>query len=171
MNNRIILTVILLLSYSLHAQIDSTKSNKNNFKYNLPKQISWVSDYENIFNDSQLIVLDSLLESFSDSSTYQIAILTVDSSMVMLYDFEKYSLQVARNWRIGKKNINKGILIVISSYLKKIRIQVSDPAIIDLPNNETKKIIDNFFIPYFKTNDYFKGTLFGLQEILKKLKK
>ncbi|MBF0595854.1 hypothetical protein IM532_00010 [Faecalibacter sp. WQ 117] len=35
---------------------------------------------------------------------------------------------------------------------------------------ETKQIIENQFIPYFKNDDYYKGTYNGILEIIEKLK-
>ena len=37
-------------------------------------------------------------------------------------------------------------------------------------NEETQLVIDNYFIPYFKKEEYFNGTLSGLKEIMRILK-
>ena len=103
-------------------------------------------------------------------TTVEIAIATVDSTMVKNQDFEDYTLVMLRAWGVGKKGKDNGILIVISTDLRRIRIQNGYGIEAVISDAETKHIMDNFFIPRFREGKYFEGTLEGTIAIINRLK-
>ncbi|HIP36838.1 MAG TPA: TPM domain-containing protein [Crocinitomix sp.] len=142
---------------------------RGSFGQSLPKPIGFVNDFENIFTDKQEHILDSLVKNFEKQTTIQIAIVTLDSSYTNKSEFDNYTFKLANNWGVGQKDKNNGVLIGISSSLRKMRIQNGYGIEIILTDEESKEIIDNQFIPYFKENEYFKGTKVGLLKLFEKL--
>lgn len=69
-----------------------------------------------------------------------------------------------------KKHKDNGVLIAISKGYRQIRIQNGNGIEKIITDNETKEIIDNFFIPDFKKGNYYDGTLKGLVELINLLK-
>ena len=57
----------------------------------------------------------------------------------------------------------------MSKNLSQIQIQNNDSVIDKLTNEETKNILDNYIIPEFKRDNYFKGLLKGIAESKKEL--
>jgi len=165
-----ILTTILFVVFVAYGQTSSQSANSNDSSDNLPKAIGYINDFENIFTDRQEKILDSLVRVFEKQTTIEIAIVTLDSSVTNKEEFDDYTLRLANYWGVGKKDKDNGILIGISSSLRKIRIQNGYGIENILTNEETKQIIDNYFIPNFKTGDFFEGTMQGTVKLMEKLK-
>jgi uncharacterized membrane protein YgcG len=79
-------------------------------------------------------------------------------------------LTIANNWGIGKKGKNNGILIGISTGLRKIRINNGYGIETKLTDTETKKIINDFILPEFEKGNYFEGTKNGLLALMQKVR-
>lgn len=144
------------------------QTNKENS--NLPKPKGFVTDFENLLTDRQEEYLDSLITEYEKQTQIEIAIVTIDSSMTSAEKFDNYTLELANYWGVGKKDLDNGVLIGVSSTLRRIRIQNGFGIEEILSDEETKKIIDAFFIPNLKNGDYFEGIKLGTIEIMEKLK-
>jgi uncharacterized protein len=141
------------------------------YKIQFPiKALSWTSDFEHIFTEDQILVLDSIISKFEKETTKEIAIVTIDSSWTTKENFDSLTLALGRNWGVGKKDKNNGILIGISTGLRKIRIQNGYGIETILSDAETKKIIDDIIIPEFKNGNYFEGTKKGLLALMQKVR-
>ncbi|POY39322.1 hypothetical protein C3K47_02150 [Solitalea longa] len=159
-----ILTFFSCFAISAYGQ----KNTQNYQSYPLPK--GWISDFENILTEKEESTLDSLVSSFERQTKIEIAIVTLDSSMTSKENFFNYTLGMANYWGIGKKDLNNGILIGISSSLRIIRIQNGYGIEKILTDLETKKIISDYFIPDFKKGNIFNGIKIGTIELMKKLR-
>lgn len=130
------------------------------------KALGWTSDFEHIFSSEQISELDSIISSFEKETTIEIAIVTIESSWATKESFDSLTLTIARNWGLGKKDKNNGILIGISTGLRTIRIQNGYGIEAKLSDIETKKIIDDLILPEFKKGNYFVGTKKGLLALM-----
>jgi uncharacterized protein len=111
-----------------------------------------------------------MLKTYQEKTTIQIALVTIDTSMVSRGNFENYVLKIANSWGVGQKEKNNGGAIGISKGYRFMRIENGYGIEGVLSDNETKKIINSAFIPYFKKGLYYKGTITGLRAIMDKLK-
>ncbi len=94
------------------------------YKIHFPiKALGWTSDFEHIFSSDQINELDSIISNFEKETTNEIAIVTIESSWTTKESFDSLTLAIAKNWGIGKKDKNNGILIGICTGLRTIRIQ------------------------------------------------
>lgn len=96
--------------------------------------------------------------------------MTLDTTKTSQEKFDDLSLHIAQTWSIGKKDKDNGILIAISKEHRRIRIQTGNGMQNIISDNETKEIIDNYFIPEFKKGEYYLGTKKGLIALIKLLK-
>ena len=140
------------------------------FWNNLPKPTNWTNDYEDLYTNVEEIKLDSIITKFELETTIEIAIVTINTTKTSEEKFEELSLHIAQIWGVGKKDKDNGILIAISKGYRKIKIQNGNGIEKIITDNETKEIIDNYFIPDFKKGNYYDGTLKGLVELIKLLK-
>jgi uncharacterized protein len=107
---------------------------------------------------------------YEKESTNEIAIITIDSSYTspeLLYD---YSLAICYKWGLGKRQLDNGILICVSKSMRRIQIQNGygiSPVLNDI---ETKRIIDEEIIPYFRDGKFYEGLVHGVNVIKSKLK-
>jgi uncharacterized protein len=140
------------------------------FTDSLPKPLGYVNDFERLYAPEQQAFLENLLSVFEDSTTIQIALVTIPASFTEQNNFDNYTLQLAKSWGVGQKDKNNGVLIGISSSYRQMRIQNGTGIETVLSDAETKLIVDSFFIPGFKKGDYFSGTLNGISELTRVLK-
>ena len=153
---------------------DSSRAISNtefhfSFWDSMPSHTGWINDFENLYTIEEEKILDSVISDFNKHTTIEIAIVTIDTMATPKSRFEELALYMANKWGVGAKEKNNGILIAISKVYRKMRI-VNGWGIEKLiSDQETKSIIDTFFIPYFKEERYFEGTLSGLQAIKNQL--
>ena len=175
------LIFFLILAFKLNAQ--NTEITKNDslktksielfreiYWNNLPKPVSWTNDYENLFTEIEQTKLDSIISKFEKETSIEISIVTIDTIKTSEEKFEDLILHFAQTWRIGKAEKDNGILIGICKGYRRIRIQNGNGIEKIITDEEKKSIIENYFIPEFKNEKYYTGTLNGLCEIIKLLK-
>jgi uncharacterized protein len=135
----------------------------------LPQPTGYVNDYEFLYTVREKAILDSIIADFDKTTTNQIMIITLDSTMTTSDGLDDLTFRIANRWGVGQKGKNNGVTIGISRDYRKMRIDVGYGIDGILTDDATKEIIDNFFIPDFKKADYFEGTLNGINAIIKKL--
>ncbi|MEI8049791.1 MAG: TPM domain-containing protein, partial [Bacteroidota bacterium] len=126
-----------------------------------------VSDFENIFNDTQIKDLTIIIKEFEKQTSNEIAIVTVES-ISPYTDFMKYSVDLSNYWGMGKKDQNNGLLILVSKKLKKVRISIGIGTENKINDETCKKIIDTKMIAEFKKDHYYQGLKNGLLELIYK---
>jgi uncharacterized protein len=159
--------IIIFLSFALLFTADLSCQNQK--KDNLPQPKGFVNDFENILSPAQESYLDSMIRAFEEKTAIQIALITVDTSMISRNDFDNYILLILNAWGVGQKEKNNGIAIGISKGYRTMRIQNGYGIANTLSDSETKTIIDSAFIPPFKNGQYFEGMINGLKAIMDKL--
>ena len=123
----------------------------------IPPQL--VNDFAGMLNNQEINALENKLVAFDDSTSTQIAIVTVND--LMGYEVADYAQRLAEKWGIGQKGLDNGILILIKPKTDNSRGQVSiaqgyglEGAIPDITCGE---IIDYEILPAFREGDYFNG--------------
>lgn len=136
---------------------------------NFPKPIGYVNDFEKVFSANEVKFLDSIISDFDHRTTNQLSVITIDTSMVRVIDFDNYILKIHNAWGVGQKGKNNGIVIGLSKGYRHMRISNGYGIEKIISDAETKTIIDSVFIPFFKKGLYFEGTLQGLKTIMARL--
>ena len=124
-----------------------------------------IYDYEVIFTAQQIHNLDSLYQDHEKKTTNQFALITTpnygqDTSI------ESYALHIFNRLGIGRKDINNGVLIVLSKSNRQVRISTGFGTEKVLTNLYAKGIIDSIMIPEFKNDRYYEGILRGSKAII-----
>jgi len=110
----------------------------------------------------------SLTQALKDLETRkgsQIAVLivpTTDGEAV-----EQYALRVAEAWKIGRKKIDDGALLVIAKNDRRLRIEVGYGLEGALTDATTKRIIDEDITPKFKAGDFGGGVAAGIDKMVR----
>lgn len=121
-------------------------------KPNPPKA---VNDFANLLAPFQQQALEQKLDAYNDSTSSAIVIITVPD--LQGYDISQVSLKYLRDWGIGVKGKNNGVVILVSKNDHKARIETGYGMEGVLPDILAKQIIDERMIPFFKNNDYYGG--------------
>ncbi|MDQ6469146.1 TPM domain-containing protein [Flavobacterium sp. LHD-80] len=167
---KIILNSLLLFTSLIYCQSKENDERYFKFQYDTIVEKTFVLDFEKLFDQTETKELNNLILDFEKATSIEIAIITFDEKYKSDEDFHQNTLFVA-NWiGIGKKELNNGILIGISKKSRKIRIENGTGIESILTDEETKSIIDNSFIPYFKEKQMYKGTLVGIKKLIEILK-
>lgn len=134
----------------------------------IPKSYAWVNDFEDIYTTSEEKQLNTLLNNFEEATGYEVAIATLDTGMVGVLEDDMFNatFAMASFWGIGKAELDNGVLIGISRGRRRVFIQNGKGTEKVMSDIQTKKFIDDVFIPNFKQRQYFEGTLKGTQAIL-----
>ena len=110
--------------------------------------------------------VENKLTQHNETSDTPIGIYIVDT--LDSYPIEDVSNEVARNWKIGYKDVDKGLLILIAIKDRKFRIETSDEVAVYLTDGESKTIL-NSTKDYMRNEDYSDGVLHIINEIEKEL--
>jgi uncharacterized protein len=99
--------------------------------------------------------LEKELVVYNDSSSNQIAIITIPS--LGDYAIEDWALEIGRKWGVGRKSKNNGVVILVSLEPRKINISPGYGLEGVLPDITCKRIITNEMAPNFKAGLYYEG--------------
>jgi len=133
------------------------------FSLDVPKLKARVNDNANIINSSDEQKLEALLRNVETKTSSQVALLTIPS--LQGENLEDYSLRVAQSWKLGQKEFDNGVLLLVAMKEKKIRIEVGYGLESIITDAKSGYIIRNYIVPGFKTGDFSGGITNGLLAI------
>ncbi|HXB45398.1 MAG TPA: TPM domain-containing protein, partial [Puia sp.] len=130
-----------------------------------PNPPKLVNDYAHVMTADQIQSLEQELVAYDDSTSVQIAIVTVPSTGD--YAIEEYALKILRDWGVGNKKTNNGIVILAAIQDHKVFIATGYGMEGSVPDITAKEIIENDIVPNFKTNDFYGGFNNAATDIIK----
>lgn len=122
-----------------------------------------VVDQTNTLSQEQRQSLAATIASERQRSGNQLAILMVASLEGQA--IEEYSLQVARQWGIGGRERNNGVLLLVAKDDRSLRIEVGYGLEGGLTDARASRIIRERITPQFRAGNYFEGLRVGLEGI------
>ena len=153
--------LMLILSISIQAQEDFSDDKNIPERPNPPKL---VNDFAHMFKDYDAYLLEQKLVAYDDSTSTQIAVVTVET--LNGYAEDDYALRLGRKWGIGQKGKNNGILVLISKEERAISIELGYGIESYITDTDAKRLIDNVMIPYFKQGEYFTGVDIATSDLI-----
>jgi uncharacterized protein len=123
-----------------------------------------VNDTAHILSDKTIYALEDLLKAHEDSTSNQVVVLTIPS--LQGEPLEEYSIKVVDTWKLGHKDQDNGVLLLIVRDDRKVRIEVGNGLEGDLPDITCGHIIRNEIVPRFRNSDYEGGIRAGVNAIL-----
>jgi uncharacterized protein len=109
--------------------------------------------------------MESKLAAFEREKGAQIAVLLVPS--VKPETVEQYALRVAEAWKVGRKGVDDGVLLLVARQDRKLRIEVGYGLEGALNDATAKRIVSETIGPRFKEGDFYGGIDAGLDAIVK----
>lgn len=122
-----------------------------------------IVDTTNTLTQEQKNTLADSIANVKKETSNQIAILMIPS--LNNDSLEDYSIRVAREWAIGDKEKDNGVLLLIIKDDRKIRIEVGYGLEGALTDARSSQIIRNVITPDFRQEKYFEGISSGLNSI------
>ncbi|NCI47178.1 TPM domain-containing protein [Sediminibacterium soli] len=114
-----------------------------------------VTDKAGVLSAEQLEILEQKLVALDDSTSNQIAVVLVRS--LGDYGIEEYATKLFREWGIGNKKTNNGVLLIAAIDDRKVRIETGYGLEGAIPDIIASDIIRNDIAPNFKKGDYYRG--------------
>ncbi|MGE0496682.1 MAG: YgcG family protein [Ramlibacter sp.] len=121
----------------------------------VPPLAAHVIDATGTLESSQKQALDARLAAFEQAKGSQVVFLLVPTTQPE--DIASYANRVANTWKIGRKDVGDGLLLVVAKNDRKLRIEVAKTLEGAVPDLAAKQIIDEALTPAFKRGDYAGG--------------
>ena len=109
--------------------------------------------------------LDQTLKDFEARKGSQIAVLIVPTTAPEA--IEQYSIRVAEQWKIGRKGVDDGAILVVAKNDRKARIEVGYGLEGALNDATTRRIIDDIIVPKFRNGDFSGGIADGVDQMIR----
>lgn len=161
MKRAIFISALILIS------IVSCNSLKNQASSVFPERTksSSVVDVSKIFSTSENAKLTKKLLQYKNETTREILVVTIDS-ITPYNDILKYGNDLGNYWGIGQKDLDNGLLIILSKPIRKVGISTGLGTEKVLTDSICKQIIDSVIIPKFKKDYYYEGVDSGIDAII-----
>ena len=129
----------------------------------VPALSAHVVDTTGTLQATQREQLDARLATFERSRGSQVVVLLVPSTQPE--DLTSYANRVGNTWKIGRRDIGDGLLLVVAINDRKVRIEVAKTLEGAIPDLASKRIIDQAITPHFKQGDYAGGLNAAVDQI------
>ena len=131
----------------------------------VPPLVGRVVDQTGTLSTNDVSSLNQTIRAFETRKGSQIAVLivpTTDGEAI-----EAFSLRVAEAWKIGRKKIDDGVLLVVAKNDRHLRIEVGYGLEGALTDVTSKRIIDEIITPKFKAGDFTGGISDGVDRMIR----
>ncbi|MFH1427265.1 MAG: TPM domain-containing protein [Patescibacteria group bacterium] len=123
--------------------------------YDLGEPTGYVNDYTNTFSLEQKQALEDKLNQFGKDTTNELAIVIINS--LEGDTIENFAVELFKDWGIGEKGKDNGVLMLVALEDRKIRIEVGYGLEGALTDAQSSWIINQVMKPAFRNNDYYNG--------------
>jgi len=130
----------------------------------VPPLRAHVTDLTNTLDTAQKQQLETRLAQFEAKKGAQIAVLLIPTTQPEA--IEQYSIRVVDAWKLGRKGIDDGVLLLIAKDDRTLRIEVGYGLEGVLPDASAKRIIAETIAPHFKRGNYYAGIATGIEQLL-----
>lgn len=128
----------------------------------------YVNDYADVLSSETEQEILSTAVSLANETTAQVCVLTIDS--LDGEDISEYSVEVFRDWSIGNKDEDNGVLIVLSVDDREMWVTTGYGVEGTLTDTRLGQFRDIYAFPYYRENNFDKGTLELFNAIVNELR-
>ncbi|SEL45243.1 TPM domain-containing protein [Nitrosovibrio tenuis] len=130
----------------------------------IPPLKAHVTDLTGTLSVEETAQLEQKLAAFEAKKGSQIAVLIVPTTQPET--IEQYSIRVAEAWRLGRKGVDDGALLVIAKQDRTVRIEVGYGLEGVLPDAIAKRIVDETIIPKLRQGNFAGGINAGIEQMM-----
>jgi uncharacterized protein len=149
---RLIVLVLAFAALPAHADIPVPALEKR------------VTDLTGTLTPDQRAGLESRLAAFEAEKGSQIAVLLVPTTGPET--IEQYAIRVAETWKLGRKGIDDGVLVLLAKQDRAARIEVGRGLEGVIPDAIANRIVEDAMIPFFRQGDFYGGLSAGIDRIV-----
>jgi len=134
----------------------------------VPALSARVLDQTGTLTEPQRAALEAKLAAFEAQSGPQIVLLLVATTAPE--DIAAYAQRVADTWKIGRRDVGDGLLLVVSKNDRRVRIEVAKALEGAVPDLAARQIIDNAVRPAFRADDYAGGLNAAVDQLMARIR-
>lgn len=157
------LQVVSLVALSLAGSMARTQELQP-----VPTLSGRVVDLIDLLQPEQRSVLDVKLATFEAQTGTQIVVLLIGTTHPE--DAADYARRVGNTWKIGRRDVGDGLLLVVARDDRTIRIEVAKTLEGAVPDLAAKQIIDQTITPAFRRGDYAEGLNAGVDRLIARVR-
>jgi len=131
----------------------------------VPPLTGRVTDQTATLTVEQQAALEQTLQAFEARKGSQLAVLIVPTTAPET--IEQYAFRVADQWKLGRKKIDDGAVLVVAKTDRTVRIEVGYGLEGALTDATSKRIISEIITPRFKQEDFYGGITAGVDQIIR----
>ena len=129
----------------------------------IPKPVGdiYVQDFADVLTEDEENQLKRIGRNLEDQTTAQVAVLTVKTLDEI--PIEQYANEAYRQYGIGSKEEDNGVLLLLATDNHQVRIEVGYGLEGRIPDGKAGRILDNYAIPYLKENSSNQAVIITYQ--------
>lgn len=131
----------------------------------VPTLTGRVVDQTGSLSGSDIASLTQKLRDFETRKGSQIAVLIVPTTQPET--IEQYSIRVADAWKIGRKKVDDGAILIVAKNDRHLRIEVGYGLEGALTDVTSRRIIDENIAPKFRSGDFAGGIVAGVDRMIR----
>lgn len=124
-----------------------------------------VTDLTSTLDTSQIQTLEAKLAAFEKAKGSQISVLVLPTTQPEV--IEQFAIRVVEVWKLGRKGVDDGVLLLVAKDDRKLRIEVGYGLEGALNDATAKRIVAEIISPAFKQGDFYGGIDAGVTAIIK----
>lgn len=133
----------------------------------VPALAAPVTDLTGTLSPQQVQALDETLAAFAAKKGSQIAVLIVPTTAPE--SIEQYSIRVVDAWKLGRKGVDDGVLLLVAKADRRVRIEVGYGLEGAIPDAIAKRIVAEIITPRFRAGDFYGGITAGVDALMKRI--
>lgn len=122
-----------------------------------------VTDQTDTLSPADAQALETQLAQIEQSLGSQIVVLMVPSTQPE--DIASFAFRVADQWKVGRKGVGDGVLVLVAKNDRMVRIEVAKSLEGAIPDLAARQIIDRAITPAFKAGDFTGGLRAGVEQL------
>ncbi|HZF84627.1 MAG TPA: TPM domain-containing protein [Burkholderiaceae bacterium] len=133
----------------------------------VPTLTGRVIDQTGTLTAAQVQALDAKLAAFEQKKGSQIVVLMVPATAPE--DIAAYANRVANAWKIGRREVGDGVLVIVAKDERRMRIEVAKTLEGAIPDLAAARIIDQQMKPAFRNNDFAGGLDAAVDQLIARI--
>jgi uncharacterized protein len=130
----------------------------------VPPLTARVTDLTGTLSGAAVARIEAKLKDLEAKKGSQVAVLIVPTTQPE--EIEQYGIRVAEAWKLGRKGVDDGAILLVAKDDRRVRIEVGQGLEGALPDAIASRIVAETVTPHFKQNDFDGGVEAGVNQII-----
>ncbi|MED5620789.1 TPM domain-containing protein [Ideonella sp. BN130291] len=134
----------------------------------VPPLSARVIDQTGTLSEAQRLALENKLAAFEEAAGPQMVVLMVPTTQPE--DIVDYTQRVGEAWKIGRREVGDGLLLVVAKNDRRVRIAPAKALEGAVPDLAARQIMDRVITPAFKAGDFAGGLNGAVDQLIARIR-